>query len=122
MSTSMPLSLSASVALDASGDGSVSLGPVSVGEVWYPSTVACSVATNISEALGYLYIGVTMSAGVLVGSTVTASTGDSDNLDGMPVYVGSFIWFQWLGGDVAELATLSVFGTRQVPGPSNAVQ
>jgi hypothetical protein len=118
----MPLSVSASVALNASGNGSVSLGPRNVGEVWYPATVACSVATNVSEALGYCYIGVAMSAGVLVGNTASASTGDSDNLDGTPVYVGSFIWFQWLGGDVGELATLSVFGSRQVPGPGNAVQ
>lgn len=118
MSTSIPLSVSASVTLNGSGDGTVSIGPSHVGEVWYPSTVAVSVATNVSEALGYLYVGLAASAGNLVGTTATASTGDSDDLPGMPVYVGTFIIFSWTGGDAGELATMSVFGTKQVPGPT----
>lgn len=117
MSVQIPLSRSVSVTLNGSGNGSVSLGPTHVGEVWYPSTVAVSVATNNSEALGYLYVGIAASAGNLAGNTITASTGDSDDLGGMPVYVGTFIMFAWTGGDPGELATMSVFGTRQVPGP-----
>jgi hypothetical protein len=122
MSITIPLSVSASVTLNGSGDGTVSVGPRNVGEVWFPSTAAVSVATNVSEALGYLYIGLSASPGNLVGTTATASTGDSDDLPGIPVYVGSFILFAWSGGDAGKIATLSVFGTRQVPGPSNAVQ
>jgi hypothetical protein len=120
MSVSLPLSVSASVKLNSSGNGTVSVGPSHVGEIWYPSTVAVSVATNVSEALGYLYIGITATPGNLVGTTATASTGDSDDLPGIPVYVGTFILFAWNSGDANEVATLSVFGTRQVPG--NAVQ
>jgi hypothetical protein len=121
MSITIPLSVSASVTLNGSGDGSVSIGPSHVGEVWLPSTVAVSVATNVSEALGYLYVGLAASPGNLVGTTATASTGDSDDLPGMPIYVGSFIVFSWTGGDAGQLATMSVFGSRQVPGPSNAI-
>lgn len=116
MSISVPLNVSASVTLNGSGNGQVSLGPVSVGEVWYPSTAAVSVATNVSEALGYLYIGLTPIPGNLIASTATASTGDSTDLPGYPVYVGTFLIFTWQGGDAGQRATLSVFGSRQVPG------
>jgi hypothetical protein len=114
MSTSLPLSVAVSVVLNASGNGTVSIGPQHVAEIWLPSTVAVSVTTNVIEAQGYLYVGLSAIPANLVGATSTASTGDSCDLPGMPIYVGTFILFSWLGGDVGKTATMSIFGTRQL--------
>jgi hypothetical protein len=114
MSTNLPLNVSGQVKLNGSGNGTVTLGPSHLGEVWYPSTAAVQVATNASEATGFLYSGLTPTPGNLLGTTQTASTGDSDDLPGTPVFPGSFLIFVWSGGDAGSVATLSVFGTRDV--------
>jgi hypothetical protein len=117
VSQSIPLQSSASVVLNGSGDGTVTLGPSSPGVVWYPATVAVQVATNVSEATGYLYVGVAEAPGNLIGTTQTASTGDSDDLPGYPVYPGTFLIFSWSGGDAGQVATMTVFGSQTVPSP-----
>ena len=115
MSTQLPLNTSASVILDANGDGVAQCGPRLPGTSWQPATVAVSVATNDLEAQCNVFLGITPQAGSLIGATSTGSTGDSDDLGGQPIWPGQQIIAQWTGGDPGSLATLSVFGEQTVP-------
>jgi hypothetical protein len=116
MPQTLGLSKAASVILDASGNGMAQLGPQLPGTSWQVATVAVSVATNVNEAQCYLYAGISATAGQLIGATSTGSTGDSDDLAGQGIWPGQSLIAVWAGGDPGAEATLSVFGTQNVPG------
>lgn len=115
MSTQLSLNTSAQVVLDGSGNGTAACGPRLPGTSWQPTTVAVSVATAVAEAQCSVFLGLSAAAGALIGATSTGSTGDSDDLGGQTVWPGQQIIAVWEGGDPGQVATLSVFGTQQVP-------
>lgn len=107
------LDVFASVVLDASGNGTASIGP-QVSESWDGLSVYVSVATAVAEAAGTLYLGSGLSAGEALAQTATASSGDTwASVSGdETVQLGQKLTFAWTGGDPGALATMSVFGTR----------
>lgn len=114
MSSTIPLAVTAQVKLNGTGSGTVSVGPKYPGEIWFPSLAAVNVSTNVKEATGVLWQGV--QPGILqLGTTQTASTGDSTDLPGSAIYPGTSLWFVWSGGDAGSVANLSIVGQRQVP-------
>lgn len=117
MSTSLTLNTSAFCILDGDGNGTASTGPNLPGVTWQPETVAVSCSTNITESICSLYVGISPIAGSLIGTTSTGSTGDSDDI-GASVYTGQSIIAVWTGGDPGATATMSIFGTKTVPGGS----
>lgn len=111
---SIPLNASAQVTLDASGNGTASVGPTAQGETWTAGFVAgvhCS--TNVNEATMRLYCGGGVSPGYYVGGTTFGSTGDSSS-DTPQMQVGQNVFAVWSGGDPGATAYLSINGTRQV--------
>jgi len=116
MSRILVLDTSASVKLDASGNGTAQAGPGLPGVSWQPETVAVSAAPPVSsEAQCNVYLGLSAQAGSLLGATSTGSTGDSTDVHGQTVWPGQFLIAVWTGGDPGATATMSIFGQKQVP-------
>lgn len=112
----LTLSTSASVVLDASGNGTVGIGPNLPGVSWGPSlNIAVSASTNSNEAQCNVYVGLLPVPGSLVAATSTGSTGDSTEYSGT-VWPGQMVIAAWTGGDPGATATVSIQGTRTVPG------
>jgi len=82
---------------------------------WQPTSIGVSATTNVSEAQCRVYLGLNANAGALLGSTSTGSTGDSTDC-AQTVWPGQSLIAVWTGGDAGATATISVFGTRTVPG------
>lgn len=109
------LDVSSSVTLDANGNGTVSLGPSVVREHWQPTNVAVSATSAVLDAQCNVYLGTTPTAGQLVLTTTTGSSGDSSGASGIDMQPGQLLIAQWKGGDVGATATLHVNGTRSRP-------
>lgn len=112
----LPLTRTASVVLDGSGNGTASSGPASAGESWTVAQVAVSASSNTKEAQCKVFAGASATAQSYAGGTLSGSTGDSTtNLPPGPVYPGYSVWAQWAGGDAGATATMVVTGIRTVP-------
>jgi hypothetical protein len=109
------LDVSASVVLDGNGNGICSVGPQIVREHWNPTNVAVSATSFVKDAQCNVYLGTTPTAGQLVLSTTTGSSGDSSGASGIDMQPGQLLIAQWKGGDVGATATLHVNGTRLRP-------
>lgn len=116
MSTSVPLTASASVTLSGAGGGTVTVGPALPGVSWEPSTVAVLVqpasTTVVSSFL--LYNGPAQ-PGNFIGGTYT---GDNNSTDVAvpPMFAGAVLTGVWTGGNPGALATMTVTGTQNIPG------
>jgi hypothetical protein len=115
MSRTLSLSVTVSVILDGSGNGTAQIGPTTTNEVWSPSVASVSVATNVNEAQCRIYAGNALSAGYFVDGTTWGSSGDSTSNFASQVYPGQSVFARWTGGDAGARATLTITGTRQVP-------
>lgn len=114
MSRQLTLSTSASVVLDHNGNGTAAIGPGLPGVSWQPTTIAVSVSTALSEAQCNVYLGISAQAASLLGATQTGSSGDSTDCSAT-VWPGQSLIAVWTGGDKDATATMSIFGTKQVP-------
>lgn len=113
--TDLILDVSASVVLDANGNGIAQVGPRIVREHWNPTNVAVSATSFTKDAQCNVYLGTTITAAQLVLSTTTGSSGDSSGASGIDMQPGQLLIAQWKGGDVGATATLHVNGTRLRP-------
>jgi hypothetical protein len=111
----LSLNASASVVLDGAGNGTASCGPGLPGVSWQPTSIGVSATSNASEAQCHVYLGLSAVAGALLGATSTGSTGDTTDCS-QTVWPGQNLIAVWAGGDPGATATMSVFGTRTVPG------
>ena len=109
----VPMTETAIVTLDANGNGIAATGPLTAREIWYPTGVAVSVATNTAEAECGIYVGDGVRPSTLRGATVSGSTGDAATLN-EAVRMGFKIFAQWTGGDPGSVATLVITGTKDV--------
>ena len=104
----------ATVVLDASGNGVAKVGPIGAREIWFPQVASVSVSSNVNEASCKTFVGDPVSQ-TFVDGTLTGSTGDStDRISAYQVPLGWFVWAKWTGGDPGAVATLTVAGTKQV--------
>jgi hypothetical protein len=99
-----PLSETASVVLNSSGNGTVNMGPTRLGQTWRPTIVAVSTSTATKVPIADVKQGNTD-----LGSTFSGSN-DSNALTGITVYPGQHLTITWTGGDVGAVATASVSG------------
>jgi len=96
----VPLNEDATVKLDGSGNGTVKLGPA---------------ATN--EAVAKIYAGDAVKDQNFVDGTFSGSSGDaSDRVSGQEITYGNWIWAAWTSGDINAVATLVVYGEKEIPG------
>lgn len=112
----LQLTASASVVLDASGNGQVSIGPNIVREKWALTTATVGTSTTTLEAQCDLYLSVGGVASRLLAASRTGSSGDSCGFGGFPLQPGQSIVAKWTGGDVGATATINVYGSRQRSG------
>jgi len=107
MGRRFPLSESATVKLDASGNGTLKMGPTRRGQTWYPTLIAVSIPnpTKIPTA-------TVTNGSIGLGQTFTGS-GDSTDLAGAVVYPGQQITITWAGGDANAVATASITGDTE---------
>ncbi len=107
----LPLNVTASVVLDASGNGTASVGPTAQGETWlagYTAGVLTQETAITSEAQCRVYCG-----GRFIGGTTWGSTGDASTTTPQ-LATGQVVEAQWTGGDPGATAVLDVTGTKSV--------
>jgi hypothetical protein len=107
----------ASVRLDGSGNGTLSMKPYSGNLVWLPDVVSVKASTNTAEASCRIYIGPSATDQYFVDGTLSGSTGDStDRVSGKQVDThGNTLWAVWAGGDANATATMRITGQEQRP-------
>lgn len=105
-----PFTLTATVTLDGSGNGSAGIGPSITNERWDVAVASVKVSTNVKEATCSV-----SAAGAFIGATTWGSTGDSTSNFSSPLWPGQQVTAAWTGGDAGQAATLTVQGTRTVP-------
>jgi hypothetical protein len=109
--------MSASAVLDVNGNGTVSLGPSSPGEVWVPESVAISCTgtqpTVVSTVV--LYAGNGISPQYQVDNSYDVLGASSSMIAGRRIHAGQEVSAVWNSGPAGGTATLAVYGTRQVP-------
>lgn len=110
------LNESVSVTLDADGNGTASVGPLSALESWHPQNVHVSVSTDDNEAVCKIYVGDNAGTDrTFRDGTFSGSSGDSsDRVNADTVQVGHKVWAVWTGGDAGAIATLNVTGTKVI--------
>lgn len=101
----------ASVTLDASGNGTVTLSPPNNRVVWNVSTVAVQGSSSVKIPNATVFLGSTNLGGTYAG------TNDSDNVSVM-VYPGQQLTVKWVGGDAGASATAYAYGTFTTTGSS----
>lgn len=113
------LNQSAVVTLNASGNGTAQLGPISARETWQPAVI--SVKTNqapaaiVNQAQCSVYVGADATDQNFVQGTLSGSSGDSTgNAAGRTIDVGEYVWAVWTGGDPGAQGRVNVIGTKQL--------
>lgn len=117
--TTVPLNESATVTLDASGNGTAKIGPAGQGETWTPAYVHVQTGqepgTIVNEAQCYVYAGPQAASPYFTDSTSSGSTGDStDSASAYPLSKGEFVWAVWSGGDAGAQGIVRVTGTKDI--------
>jgi len=105
MGATFPLSETATVVLNASGNGTIQMGPNRLGQTWKPSIVAVGTSTAVKVPIAEVFQGSTS-----LGATFSGSN-DSNTLTDITVYSGQKLKIVWTGGDVGAVATASLSGT-----------
>jgi hypothetical protein len=114
--TNVILNESATVTLNASGNGTARLGPLSARSIWYPANVHVSANQNpINEAQCKIYCGDLPIQQNFRDGTVSGSSGDSsDRVSASVIKCGQYVYGVWTGGDANVTATLIVTGTKDI--------
>lgn len=112
-----PLNESASVTLDASGNGTLAMKPYSGSLTWLPTIVSVKASSHTAEASCKIYAGPSADDQWFVDGTLSGSTGDSTGqIEGRQIDThGNTLWAVWEGGDAGAVATMTVAGTERRP-------
>jgi hypothetical protein len=106
-----------SVTLNASGNGTAKIGPISSRETWYPANahVSANIGQVTNEAQCIVYVGDGVGPNNFRDGTLSGSSGDTTDAIGNDVIKqGQYVFAVWSGGDAGALATLTVTGEREV--------
>jgi hypothetical protein len=115
MTTNVPMVSKGVATLDASGNGTLKLGPIGAREVWHPDNIHVNVSTHVNEAQCQIYVGDSPIQSNFRDGTFSGSSGDAtDKISADVVKVGQYVWAVWTGGDAAATATATVTGTKDV--------
>lgn len=108
--STLPLDVVGKVVLDASGAGTVQLGPSSRLQNWHVTSASVQVSSNTLEPIALLY---NSTRGSKIGGTYTGSN-DTTDLD-ITIRNG-FIICDWTGGDAGATAFLYISGSIIIGG------
>lgn len=101
----------ATVKLDGSGNGQVSMGPPS-GTKWQLSLATTSIANPVKQPQVFLYRGSSSGPLELIDSTYTGAQGSSGKVAGAPFFPGQLLWAVCKGGDAGATFTLQAYGQQ----------
>jgi hypothetical protein len=101
----------ASVTLDGSGNGQVSIGPPS-GTVWRLRLANVSTTGTVHQPQAFLYRGSTSGPQEQIDSTYLGNSASSAKVAGAPFFSGQVLWAKWTGGDPGATATLQAYGQQ----------
>jgi hypothetical protein len=113
--TTVPLSESAFVTLDGSGNGTARVGPAAHGVVWRPTVASLKVSTSVQSPTCLIYAGSSATPDNFVDGTYTGSQNSTSNIDGQVLYLGQYVFAVWTGGDPGAQATIALSGTKDIP-------
>lgn len=103
---------SARVALNGSGDGSVTLGPVPAWERWTLARfVVATTGTGDEIPEAVVYQG-TAEGGRILDSTYTGNADTSDFSTPIDLPAGHFLTVVWSGGNPGATAVCELYGSR----------
>lgn len=108
MESTVPLRNSASVVLDASGNGQVRLGPGRPNTRWLIRRISVQTDTSTLVPQARVYRGGVGAATFITGTFVGSF--DSDDAVNEELFPGDFLTVAWTGGDVGATATATWFG------------
>ncbi|HXO24752.1 MAG TPA: hypothetical protein VN870_09225 [Streptosporangiaceae bacterium] len=112
MSRTRQLTAFDNVTLDENGNGTVQLGPTLPGVSWALVQAACATTSTMNEPVFNLYVGDAQPSNFLGGTF----SGNNDCTDlAQTLYSGQYLTGQWVDGDPGATATMTLFGTKQVP-------
>ncbi len=98
------LDVVAQTVLNASGNGTVRLGPTSTRQTWVVDLAVVSTSTNVSEPVAELFLNSKASR---LGGTYT---GSNDQMGPNTTVRNGKILCVWTGGDPGAIATLNLHG------------
>jgi hypothetical protein len=101
----------ASVTLDGSGSGQVSVGPPS-GATWRLALAAVSTTGTVRQPQAFLYRGSTSGPLTQIDSTFLGNSASSGKVAAAAFYSGQVLWAKWTGGDPGAVATLQAYGQQ----------
>jgi len=110
----LQLNESAQGTVGASGSLRLSLGPNRPGQTWQVRTVALSATVADPSPTAKVYLGSAPNPGAYLGGTYDGAA-DSTDLD-VTLYPGQQLTVEWTGSAVGNVCTVSLIGTRTVPG------
>lgn len=111
---SVPLSEFASVILNASGNGTASIGPNAHGVTWKLTAVSVRVSTATKTPTCLVYCGRDTTDANFVDGTYTGNQNSTANVNGQALALGDKVFAVWSGGDVGAQATVTVTGTKEI--------
>ena len=108
-----PLNTSGSVTLNASGAGTVQLGPQAA-ETWQLASAGVTVpsASLSSPPTIIIYAGSSPTPGYFVDGSYNGQLNNTGKVSGITIFPGQAVFAVFSGGTPGNIATLSVFGTR----------
>lgn len=110
----IPLTATASVTLNASGNGTIEFGPSRSRDSWRIDSVSVNVSTRVKEAQCKIYAGLGAMQSTFVDSTFTASSGDTTDAVNKTIRAGEKLTAVLTGGDAGAVASVNVYGTQTV--------
>lgn len=101
----------ASVTLDGSGNGQVSIGPPS-GTTWRLRLANVSTTGTVRQPQAFLYRGSSSGPLEQIDSTFLGNSAASGLVAGAPFFSGQVLWAKWVGGDPGAVATIQAYGQQ----------
>lgn len=108
MPSEIPLDQIATVVLDGSGYGVVTLGPAKFNESWLIEGLSVNVSTNTNEPKASIYRDQ-VSQTTLINGTYSGSF-DTDPAFNYELQSGRKVAVEWEGGDAGAVATVRLWG------------
>jgi hypothetical protein len=109
----------ASKLVPGSGTLTIYVGPMGVGTVWYPQSVAIATTTGAADAstctvyLSPLQNGPVVAPTTQIAGQSYAGGGDTIGLAVPPMWPGTFIVAQWSGANPGDLASMQIYGQQR---------
>ena len=113
ITSTYPLTESASVILNASGTGVAYIGPKNQNQIWKVRSVAVSVGSATDEPVAKVYMNSVGQSNFLSGS-YSGSQDTNDLGYEITLRPGTRFAVEWTGGDAGARATVTVYGTVEV--------